>query len=183
MAELVTTALSGKPEGQTHWSVRSLAAQSGFSPTSVHRYIRLFRLQPHRSKSLKLSNDPFFVEKVRDIVGLYLAPPHHDALCRAPRRQRQGPRTVQAPPSSPGVPRLPAAHRSQRPGAPRRAPDLRQLRDAQAPEGARLAGAPPAPPPALHPDLRLLAQSGRALVRAHHPAGDPPRLLPKGGDS
>lgn len=67
----MATALNSKPEGQTHWSVRSLATQTGLSPTSVHRYIGLFGLQPHRSKSFKRSNEPFFIEKVRDIVGLF----------------------------------------------------------------------------------------------------------------
>ncbi len=77
VAELIATALNDKPAAATHWSVRSLAAASGLSPSSVYRYIRLFGLQPHRAKSFKLSNDPFFNEKVRDIVGLYLSPPEN----------------------------------------------------------------------------------------------------------
>lgn len=90
VADLVATVLNSKPEGQTHWSVRSLAAQTGVSPTSVHRYISLFGLQPHRSKSFKLSNDPFFIEKVRDIVGLYLAPPQNAlVLCVDEKSQCQ----------------------------------------------------------------------------------------------
>jgi len=90
VAELVATALNDKPEGQTHWSVRSLATETGLSPTSVHRYISLFGLQPHRSKSFKLSNDPFFVEKVRDIVGLYLSPPDNAlVLCVDEKSQCQ----------------------------------------------------------------------------------------------
>lgn len=90
IAELVATALTTKPEGRTHWSVRSLAAETDFSPTSVHRYISLFGLQPHRSKSFKLSNDPFFIEKLRDIVGLYLAPPDNAlVLCVDEKSQCQ----------------------------------------------------------------------------------------------
>ena len=90
VAELITTTLSGKPPEATHWSVRSLAAQTGLSQTTVHRYIRLFGLQPHRSKSFKLSNDPFFVEKVRDIVGLYLNPPDNAlVLCVDEKSQCQ----------------------------------------------------------------------------------------------
>lgn len=90
VAELVNTTLHSKPEGQTHWSVRSLAAQTALSPTSVHRYISLFGLQPHRTKSFKLSNDPFFIEKVRDIVGLYLSPPENAlVLCVDEKSQCQ----------------------------------------------------------------------------------------------
>jgi len=63
VAELIQTTLHSKPtDGATHWSVRSLAAETGISSTSVHRYIKLFGLQPHRSESFKLSTDPFFLE-------------------------------------------------------------------------------------------------------------------------
>ena len=76
VAGLIRTTLHSKPtSGATHWSVRGLAAETGISRTSVHRYIRLFNLQPHRSETFKLSTDPFFVEKLRDVVGLYLNPP------------------------------------------------------------------------------------------------------------
>jgi len=90
VAELIATALNHKPEAATQWSVRSLASERGLSPSSVHRYIRLFGLQPHRSKSFKLSNDPFFIEKVRDIVGLYLNPPENAlVLCVDEKSQCQ----------------------------------------------------------------------------------------------
>jgi len=90
VAELIATALNTKPEARTHWSVRSLASETGLSPSSVHRYIRLFGLQPHRSKSFKLSSDPFFIEKVRDIVGLYLNPPENAlVLCVDEKSQCQ----------------------------------------------------------------------------------------------
>lgn len=75
VAELLAKVLHEKPDGATHWSVRSAAAQTGISKSSVARYLSLFGVQPHRSKSFTLSNDPYFVEKVRDIVGLYLSPP------------------------------------------------------------------------------------------------------------
>jgi transposase len=75
VAEVINRVLHTKPKGATHWSVRLLAEESGISKSTVGRYFQLFGLQPHRSKSFKLSTDPFFVEKVRDIVGLYLNPP------------------------------------------------------------------------------------------------------------
>jgi transposase len=75
VAGLLKKALESRPRHATHWSVRRMAAQSGISKSSVQRYFALFGVQPHRSKSFKLSTDPFFVEKVRDIVGLYLNPP------------------------------------------------------------------------------------------------------------
>ena len=76
VAELIQTTLHSKPtDGATHWSIRSLSAETRISGTSVHRYMKLFGLQPHRSESFKLSTDPFFLEKLRDVVGLYLNPP------------------------------------------------------------------------------------------------------------
>jgi putative transposase len=76
VAELINMTLHTKPaDGSTHWSVRAAAAETGISKTSVARYFRLFGLQPHRSESFKLSNDAFFIEKLRDVVGLYLSPP------------------------------------------------------------------------------------------------------------
>ena len=76
VAEVINRALqTTPPDGSTHWSARSLAAATGISKTTVHRWMQTFSVQPHRQKSFKLSTDPFFVEKVRDIVGLYLNPP------------------------------------------------------------------------------------------------------------
>ena len=90
IAKLINTALTRKPAGKTHWSRRSLADETGLSKSTVHRYLTLFGLQPHRSKSFKLSNDPFFIEKVRDIVGLYLNPPDHAlVLCVDEKSQCQ----------------------------------------------------------------------------------------------
>ena len=76
IAQLINTTLHTKPaDGSTHWSVRTVAAETRISKSSVQRYFQLFGLQPHRTEGFKLSNDPFFVEKLRDVVGLYLSPP------------------------------------------------------------------------------------------------------------
>lgn len=75
IAEVVTATLESTPPGATHWSRRSMARASGVSVTTVHRIWRAFSLQPERSETFKLSTDPLFVEKIRDIVGLYLDPP------------------------------------------------------------------------------------------------------------
>src|SRR5205085_4814044 len=71
----ITRTLETQPAQGTHWSTRGLAREMGLSQTAVSRIWRAFALQPHRTESFKLSADPFFVEKVRDIVGLYLNPP------------------------------------------------------------------------------------------------------------
>lgn len=76
VAELLQTILHALPtDGGTHWSVRTVAAETGISKSTVQRYFALFGVQPHRTTGFTLSTDPFFVEKVRDIVGLYLNPP------------------------------------------------------------------------------------------------------------
>src|SRR5262245_28846643 len=75
VAALMRKVLQSRPPEATQWSVRSAAQASGISKSTVARYFALFGVQPHRSKSFKLSTDPFFVEKVRDVVGLYLNPP------------------------------------------------------------------------------------------------------------
>ncbi len=73
--QAVTTTLEAAPPDATHWSTRSLARAVGLSQSAVVRIWRAFALQPHRAETFKLSQDPLFVEKVRDIVGLYLSPP------------------------------------------------------------------------------------------------------------
>lgn len=75
VAALIRKTLNTKPEGGTHWTTRSMAKETKISRPTVHRIWRAFGLQPHRQRHFKLSTDPFFVEKVRDIVGLYLNPP------------------------------------------------------------------------------------------------------------
>jgi transposase len=72
---VVTLTLEATPRDATHWSTRAMAARCGLSQSTVGRIWRAFGLQPHRSETFKLSKDPLFIEKVRDIVGLYLAPP------------------------------------------------------------------------------------------------------------
>ncbi|HVD02794.1 MAG TPA: IS630 family transposase [Candidatus Dormibacteraeota bacterium] len=72
---VVSLTLSRPPRGETHWSTRSLAARLGISHVTVHRIWRDHRIQPHRSSTFKFSSDPQLVEKVTDVVGLYLDPP------------------------------------------------------------------------------------------------------------
>lgn len=73
--EVVNKTLSAKPKAATHWSTRSMARETGISQNAIVRIWHAFGLQPHRVETFKLSTDPHFVEKVRDIVGLYLHPP------------------------------------------------------------------------------------------------------------
>ena len=75
IARLVRKTMETKPPDGTHWSIRRVAHQTQLSKSTVHRIWQAFGLQPHRQRHFKLSNDPFFIEKVRDIVGLYLNPP------------------------------------------------------------------------------------------------------------
>ncbi len=75
LAEVVERTLSTMPKDATHWSVRSMAERTGVSHTTVHRIWSAFSLKPHRSGTFKLSTDPLFVDKVQDIMGLYMAPP------------------------------------------------------------------------------------------------------------
>ena len=91
VAETLKIALQTKPrDGSTHWSVRALGEETGISKSTVQRWFNLFSIQPHRQRHFKLSNDPFFVEKVRDIVGLYLNPPDHAVvLCVDEKTQVQ----------------------------------------------------------------------------------------------
>jgi len=77
---VVVATLETKPEAMTHWSTRSLAKKMGLSQSAVSRIWRAFGLQPHRTETFQLSADPQLVEKVRDIVGLYLSPPQNAAV-------------------------------------------------------------------------------------------------------
>ncbi len=90
VAALLRKTLQTKPKDGTHWSCRSIAAETKLSKSTVQRIWKAFGLQPHRQKHFKLSTDPFFVEKVRDIVGLYLNPPDHAVvLCVDEKSQIQ----------------------------------------------------------------------------------------------
>jgi transposase len=87
---LVDRTLAERPESSTHWSQRTMAKASGLSATTVGRAWRAFGLQPHRAETFKLSTDPLFAEKVRDIVGLYLTPPERAlVLCVDEKSQVQ----------------------------------------------------------------------------------------------
>lgn len=90
VAALIRKTLKKKPKAATHWTVRSMAEQVKLSKSTVHRIWTAFGLQPHRQRHFKLSTDPFFVEKVRDIVGLYLNPPDNAmVLCVDEKSQIQ----------------------------------------------------------------------------------------------
>ena len=90
IAEVVTRTLETVPDDATHWSRRSMARASGISATTVHRIWSAFGLQPHRSETFKLSSDPLFIDKVRDIIGLYLDPPERAlVLCVDEKSQIQ----------------------------------------------------------------------------------------------
>ena len=90
IAEIIGLTLEETPPDGTHWSLRSMARASGYAPSTIHRIWRAFGLQPHRSETFKLSADPLFVDKVRDIVELYLDPPERAlVLCVDEKSQIQ----------------------------------------------------------------------------------------------
>jgi transposase len=104
--EVITKTLESMPANSTHWSTRLMAQKTGLSQTAVVRIWRAFGLQPHRVENFKFSKDPQFVEKVRDIVGLYLDPPDRAiVLCVDEKSQVQAlNRTQPILPLAPGVP-------------------------------------------------------------------------------
>jgi transposase len=104
--EAVTRTLESTPAAATHWSTRSLAREVGLSQSAIVRIWHSFGLQPHRSETFKLSTDPFLVEKVRDVVGLYVNPPEHAiVLCVDEKSQVQAlDRTQPILPLRPGLP-------------------------------------------------------------------------------
>lgn len=88
--EIVSKTLESTPPNATHWSVRTMAKEAGVSRDTVSRVWKAFGLQPHRSKVFRLSTDPFFIEKVRDVVGLYMSPPENAlVLCVDEKSQIQ----------------------------------------------------------------------------------------------
>jgi putative transposase len=90
VADLLNRVLRTRPSKQTHWSVRSFAAEANISKDMAHRLFRAASIAPHRARSFKLSNDAAFVEKVRDITALYLNPPDHAlVLCVDEKSQIQ----------------------------------------------------------------------------------------------
>ena len=104
--EVVVRTLEETPEGATHWSKRELARRVGISRTSVHRIWRAFGLQPWRTEAFKISPDPLLLDKIRDVVGLYLAPPANAAVFAVDEKpQIQAlERTAPVLPMIPGVP-------------------------------------------------------------------------------
>lgn len=103
---VIAKTLEETPANATHWATRSMAEATGLSQSSISRIWRAFSLQPHRIETFKLSNDPLFVSKVRDIVGLYLDPPDKAlVLCVDEKSQIQAlERTQPLLPLRPGLP-------------------------------------------------------------------------------
>jgi transposase len=103
---VIVKTLEETPPGATHWSTRSMAKATGMSQSAVSRIWRAFALKPHQLESFKLSTDPLFIEKVRDIVGLYLNPPDAAVvLCAGEKTQVQAlERTAPILPLLPGTP-------------------------------------------------------------------------------
>ena len=205
--QVIVKTLEETPTDATHWSTRSMAQATGMSQTAVSRIWRAFGLKPHLVQTWKLSTDPQFIDKVRDICGLYLNPPQAavvlcvdeksgvQALDRtapvlplmpaSPQRRshdytRHGTTNLYAalnlasepghlpddPTASSGrVQAVPGPGRPRGPGRAGPARDLRQLLYPQDPSNPALAGRPSPRPAPLHPDLQLLAEPGRALVR------------------
>src|SRR5262245_29907680 len=102
--QVVRWTLESKPREATHWSTRAMAKRSGLSQSAISRIWRAFALRPHRVETFKLSKDPLFIEKVRDIVGLYLNPPDRAlVLCVDEKAQIQAlDRTQPVLPMRPG---------------------------------------------------------------------------------
>ena len=208
--EIVRLTTQTKPENATHWSTRSLAAATGVSATTIRRIWRAHGLKPHRVTSFKVSRDPQFVEKLEDIVGLYLNPPAHAlVLCCDEKSQVQALDRTQ-----PGLPmkkgraetmthdykrhgtttlfaalnaldgtviaqcqqrhrhtewlKFLPADRSRNAEGQRAAPDLRQLRGAQAPESESVAGQAPTVQRSLHADLGIVVEHGGAFLQGYH---------------
>lgn len=106
VAEVIERTLNTTPKDATHWSIRSMAAEAGLSHTTIRQIWGAFGLQPHRSETFKLSTDPLFVDKVQDIVGLYMAPPNRAiVLCVDEKSQIQAlDREQPVLPMAPGMP-------------------------------------------------------------------------------
>ena len=204
VAAVIARTLEETPPGATHWSLRSMARASGYAPSTIHRIWQAFGLQPHRSETFKLSADPLFVEKVRDIVGLYLDPPERALVLCVDEKSQALDRSQPLLPMRPGqverrthdytrhgtlfaaldiatgkvVGQCFARHRSREflkflRTLEARVPDDLDVhlvmdnyathQDARRPP---LAGQPSTLACPFHADRRLLAQPGRALLRA-----------------
>ena len=168
---VVVQTLETIPAGATHWSTRSMAKACGLSAATVSRIWRAFGLKPHRCETFKLSRDPLFIEKVRDVVGLYLHRPSArwccawtrsrrfkrwsaaSRYCRCVQASQSGaagtepprclrPWTRQMLPAPP--PQVPRRHRQSRPGGPRHSSGAGQLRHAQDGDDSRYRASPAA---------------------------------------
>jgi transposase len=106
VAAVIERTLRSTPRDATHWSIRSMATETGFSHTTIRRIWNAFGLQPHRSETFKLSSDPLFVDKVRDIVGLYLSPPNRALVLSVDEKSQTQALDREQPvlPMMPGVP-------------------------------------------------------------------------------
>ena len=104
--EVIVKTLETTPKNATHWSTRSMAAEAGLTQNAILRIWQAFGLQPHRSETFKLSKDPLFVDKIHDVVGLYLNPPERAVvLCVDEKSQIQAlDRTAPILPMLPGTP-------------------------------------------------------------------------------
>ena len=88
ISAIVDATLQTKPKGMTHWSCRTLAKSQGVSKSTIHNIWQAHNLKPHRVKTFKLSRDPKFLEKLTDVIGLYLNPPNKQSCCAWTRRVR-----------------------------------------------------------------------------------------------
>ena len=113
---VVTKTLETKPTHATHWSTRGMAEASGLSQSTVGRIWRAFGLKPHRADTFKLSADPYFVEKVRDVVGLYLSPPEKAIVLCGDATPHAGARPLPAGPADGPARAERATHDYARPG-------------------------------------------------------------------
>ena len=209
VARLVELTTQTLPEAATHWSTRKMAAVLEVSPSTVMRHWQATGLKPHLVRGFKVSRDPDFVDKLEDIVGLYMSPPEHAlVLCCDEKSQVQAlDRTQPGLPLKKGRaatmthdykrngtttlfaalnvldgqvigqcqqrhthvewPQVPAPDRPRDAQGQDAAPDRRQLRHAQAPGGAGVAGQAPKVQHALHAHLGVVAEHGRALLPRH----------------
>ena len=194
-SDIVTATLTPPPArlGVTHWSSRLLASQLKVNHVTITKAWKRFGVRPWKSDTFKFSTDPELEAKVVDVVGLYLAPPENAVvLCVDEKSQIQAlNRTQKVLPMQPGHAEQ-RTHDYVRHGTTtlfaaleiaglsrgRAASGDGQLRDSQASEGQVLAGGEPADHRALHPDLWVVAEPGRGLVRHHRTPSHPPRRVP-----